>query len=125
MDPHNQFSRRQRQIMDVLYKLGEADVASVRQHLPDPPSYSAVRAMMVRLEDAGHIHHREEGAKYIYLAKLAKDNARQSALKRLITTFFGGSGLSAASALLDAHAKDMSDDELDALEQQIQRARRK
>jgi predicted transcriptional regulator len=111
--------------MDVLYKLGEADVASVREHLPDPPGYSAVRAMLVRLEDAGHIHHREEGAKYIYVAKVAKDNARQSALRRLINTFFGGSGLSAASALLDAHASHMSDEELNELEEKIKNARRK
>lgn len=124
-DPHHHLSRRQRQIMDTLYALGEADVADVQAQLPNPPGYSAVRAMLARLEKAGHIGHKSNGAKYVYFAIHAKDNASQSALKRLVSTFFGGSGIGAATALLDEHANEMTDKELDELEQQIKKARQR
>ena len=123
-DPHTHLSRRQRQIMDVLYQLEEADAKTIQQGIPNPPGYSAVRAMLARLEEAGHITHKEQGARYIYMPILEKDNASVGAIKRLIGTFFSGSPLRAATAFIDNHSADMSDDELKALEQKIKQARK-
>lgn len=122
-DPHTHLSRRQRQIVDVLYTLGEADVSTVQQNMPNPPGYSAVRAMLVRLEEAGHVRHREQGAKYIYSAIIEKDSATVSALRRLINTFFSGSRIGAATAFFDNHAHEMSDQELHKLEKLIKKTR--
>jgi predicted transcriptional regulator len=106
-DPGTKFGRRERQIVEVLYKLGNATVAEVLAALPDPPSYSAVRAMLSFLEDKGHVRHKRDGIRYIYAPVIAPVKARQSALRHLVSTFFEDSPLAAAAALLE-----MPDDRL-------------
>ena len=110
-DIGTQLGRRERQIVEVLYRLGKASVAEVLAELPDPPSYSAVRGMLALLEDKGHVRHKREGMRYIYTPAVAPARARQSALRQLVSTFFEGSPMAAAAALLE-----MSDDELSAEE---------
>lgn len=123
-DPHAHLSRRQRQIMDALYSLGEADVHSVIQHIPDPPGYSAVRAMLARLEEAGHVQHRQAGAKFMYSCSVARESATLSALKRVVNTFFSGSKMEAAVAFFDNDADGLSDEELQNLEKLIRKTRK-
>ena len=117
-------SRRERQIMDVVYELGQATVSEVRSRLPDPPSYSAVRALLRVLEDKGHLRHKQDGPRYVYLAKVPRDKASRSALRRMLQTFFDGSTADAVAALLDMNASDLSPDELDRLAEMIDQARR-
>ncbi|HSE50057.1 MAG TPA: BlaI/MecI/CopY family transcriptional regulator [Terriglobales bacterium] len=97
--------RRERQIMDVLYRLGKASVADVLAALPDPPTYSAVRGMLRLLEDKGLVQHQQDGLKYVYLPTVEPAKARVSALRHLVTTFFGGSAQHAAAALLELDPK--------------------
>ncbi len=106
-DP-NQLSRRERQIMEVIYAHGHSTAAEVREHLPDPPSYSAVRAMLRILEDKGHLVHENDGPRYVFLPTTPREQARETALRGIVQTFFGGSPENAVAALLDL------DDELDA-----------
>jgi BlaI family transcriptional regulator, penicillinase repressor len=120
---HQDLSRRERQIMDVVYRRGQVAVAEVREDLPDPPSYSAVRAMLRRLEDKGHLEHSEEGARYIYQATVPLDSASGSALERVLRTFFDDSPSKTVAALLDLRGEDLSDRELDELAELIDRAR--
>ncbi len=115
-------SRRERQILDVLYARGSATAADVLGALPDPPSYSAVRALLRILESKGHARHEQEGTRYVYLPVVPRDSARQSALTRIVKTFFEGSAAQAAAALLDSST--LSDDELAHLSSLIERARR-
>lgn len=122
-DPRQQLSRRERQIMDVIYRLGNATAQDVRDHLPDPPSYSAVRALLRVLEDKGHVKHREDGARYVYVPVVSRERARTSALQQVLRTFFDGSVAQAAAALLDLKDANLSDDELDRLGSLIERAR--
>jgi predicted transcriptional regulator len=82
-------SRRERQILDVLYRAGRATAAQIQQAIPHPPSYSAVRTLLRILEDKGHIRHEEDGARYVYLPRIARDHARRSALRHVLNTFFG------------------------------------
>jgi predicted transcriptional regulator len=114
-------ARRERQIMDVIYRLGEANAQEVRDHLPDPPSYSAVRAMLRVLEVKGHLRHRLAAPRYVYLPTVPREKARTSALRQLVRTFFDGSAGAAAAALLDLSQSDLSDDELERLEALIAR----
>lgn len=100
-DPGNQLGRRERQIVEVLYRLGKASVAEVRAHLPDPPTYSAVRGMLGLLEEKGHVSHKRDGMRYVYEPVVAPTKARVSALRHLVSTFFEGSTLAAAAALLE------------------------
>ena len=100
MDDHVHLTRRERQIMDVLYERGEASVGEVRRALPDAPSYSAVRALMRKLLDKGHASYREEGTRYVYRPVLARNRARRSALQRVVNTFFDGSAADAVVGLL-------------------------
>jgi predicted transcriptional regulator len=93
--------RRERQIVEVLYRLGKASVAEVRAGLPDPPSYSAVRGMLALLEEKGHVSHKRDGMRYVYAPVIATTKARQSALRHLVSTFFEGSPLAAAAALVE------------------------
>jgi BlaI family transcriptional regulator, penicillinase repressor len=116
-------SRRERQIMDVLYQKGRATSAEVMESLPDPPSYSAVRALLRILEEKGHIRHEQEGVKYVFVPKLHRDKAKRSALRHLIQTFFDGSHEQAVAELLDVSSSELSDEELTRLEKLIQRAR--
>ena len=94
-------SRRERQIMDVIYQRKQATAAEVRAGLPDPPSYSAVRAHLRVLEDKGHLRHERQGARYVFRPTVTKARARRSALKQLVRTFFDGSPGEAAAALID------------------------
>lgn len=120
---HAQLSRRERQIMDVMYRLGRATVAEVLERLPDPPGYSAVRAMLRILEEKGHLRHEQDGPRYVYLPTVPRDSARESALKHVVRTFFNNSTESAVAALLDLRGDDLSDAELDRLSRLIEQAR--
>ena len=121
--PHD-LGRRERQIMDVIYRLGEAAVGDVLEQLPDPPSYSAVRTMIRLLESKGFLRHRREGTKYIYRPTQSVENASRSALEHLLRTFFSGSATDAVAAILDVSSDNLSDDDLDRLEGLIDRARK-
>ena len=116
-------SRRERQIMDVLYQRGQATVSDVVGDLSDPPSYSAVRATLNTLVAKGHAQFREEGRRYIYLPAISADAARNAALRHLVQTFFGGSTEEAAVALLQTADTQMPRDVIDRLTRQIQKAR--
>ncbi|HVE85930.1 MAG TPA: BlaI/MecI/CopY family transcriptional regulator [Myxococcales bacterium] len=117
-------SRRERQIMDAIYRLGKASVSEVMDNIPDPPSYSAVRAMLGILETKGHLRHEQEGAKYMYLPMVARERARKTALKSLVQTFFDGSSREAIAALLEMPDGKLSKGELDVLGDLIERAKK-
>ena len=121
--PHLDLSRRERQIVDILYTQGSATAAEVQAALPEPPSYSAVRAMLRILEEKGHVRHEQDGPRYIYKPTLPRDNAKKSAMRHMLQTFFDGSAEQAISALLDDHSARLSDAELDRLAGLIARAR--
>jgi len=116
--------RRERQSVEVLYRLGKASVAGVLAALPDPPSYSAVRGMLALLEDKGHVRHKREGMRYIYTPAVAPAKARQSALRQLVSTFFEGSPVEAAAALLEMSGEKLSAEERDRLSALIARRER-
>ncbi len=122
--PHHELSRRERQIIDILYAQGRATAAEVQAALPDPPSYSAVRALLRILEDKGHIRHEQDGPRYVYLPTVARDSAKRSAMRHMLRTFFDGSAELAISALLDDSSTRLSDAELDRLARLIEQARR-
>ena len=122
--PHVDLSRRERQIIDILYSTGRATAAEVQAALPDPPSYSAVRAMLRILEEKGHVRHEQDGPRYVYLPTITRDNAKKSAMKHMLHTFFDGSASQAISALLDDHTVRFSDAELDRLARIIEQARK-
>ncbi len=122
--PLPQLSRRERQILDILYRRGRASAADIRVGLPDPPSYSAVRAMLRVLEGKGHVRHEEQGLRYVFLPTLPRERARRSALKHLLETFFEGSAAQAMAALLDTSAAKLSKQELDRLAERIEQARK-
>jgi predicted transcriptional regulator len=117
-------SRRERQIMEIVYQLGAATAADVLERLPDPPSYSAVRAMMRILEEKGHLTHRHDGPRYVYSPVVPRAAARQSALRSLVKTFFDGSATQAVAALLDMSESRLSRDEADQLARLIDKAKR-
>jgi BlaI family transcriptional regulator, penicillinase repressor len=119
-----QLSRRERQIVDVLYRLGDATAQDVLDQLPDPPSYSAVRALLRILEEKGHVRHRRDGQRYVYTPTVPRERARVSALRQLVGTFFGGSAGAAAAALLDLSRDDLSEEELAQLQDLVARARK-
>ncbi|HZB25276.1 MAG TPA: BlaI/MecI/CopY family transcriptional regulator [Vicinamibacterales bacterium] len=122
--PHSDLSRRERQIIDILYARGRATAADVQAALPEPPSYSAVRAMLRILEDKGHVRHEQDGPRYVYLPTVARDNAKRSALRHMLQTFFDGSAEQAISALLDDSSARLSERELERLARIIDQARR-
>lgn len=122
--PHHELSRRERQIIDILYTQGRCTAAEVQAALPDPPSYSAVRAMLRILEEKGHVRHEQDGPRYVYLPTVARDSAKKSALRHVLRTFFDGSTEQAISALLDDASTKLSDAELERLAQMINHARR-
>ena len=115
-------SRRERQIMDVIYARGQATAAEVTAALPDPPSYSAVRALLRILEQKGHLRHQQDGPRYVFLPTVSRDRARRSALRNLVKTFFDGSTAQAAAALIDQG--QLSAAEFDRLAEAIDKARR-
>jgi BlaI family transcriptional regulator, penicillinase repressor len=116
-------SRRERQIMEVLYRRGQASAGEVLAGIPDPPSYSAVRAMLRVLENKGHARHVADGTRYVYQPTLPRERAGRPALASVIETFFGGSAEKAVAALLDLSRADLSDEELDRLSLLIENAR--
>jgi BlaI family penicillinase repressor len=116
-----QLGRRERQIVEVLYKLGKAGVAEVLASLPDPPSYSAVRGMLTLLEDKGFVRHKRDGMRYVYTPAIAASKARQSALRQLVSTFFEGSPVAAAAALLEMSDQKLSPEERQHLSSLIAR----
>ena len=117
-------SRRERQIMDVLFQRGSANVADVMADMPDRPSYSAVRAMLAKLEQKGHITHRDEGRTYVYAPVVRKDAARKSALAHLLKTFFDNSTEQAVAALLELRAPKLDEQELSRVADLVRRAKR-
>jgi predicted transcriptional regulator len=124
MSPELQgLSRRERQIMDVLYAMGAATVGEVLERIPDPPSYSAVRATMRTLEDKGHVLHQQDGPRYVYKPTVERESARTAALKHLVRTFFNGSAEQAAAALLGMQESRVDSDALARLTEQVNRAR--
>jgi predicted transcriptional regulator len=120
-----QLSRRERQILDVVYARGEASAAEVWAALPDAPSKTAVRTLLNILELKGHLTHRQEGLKYIYLPTRPRERAGQSALRRVLDTFFDGSLERAVAAHLGDSAADLSSEELARLAALIKQARKK
>ncbi len=119
--PH--LSRRERQIMEVVYRGGPAAATDVLEKLPDPPSYSAVRAMLRILEQKGHLRHVVDGNRYVYQPTVSPDRARRSAMKSLLQTFFEGSPEKAVAALLDMSRSELSSEDLDRLSRLIDEAR--
>src|SRR5437660_9954410 len=114
-DGHRSLSRRERQIMDILYQRGRATAQEILDALPDPPSYSAGRAKLRVLEEKGHVRHEEEALRYVYLPTVTRDTARRSALRHVLSTFFGGSVEEAVAALLDVSSANLSKDDLDRI----------
>ena len=110
--PHLDLSRRERQIMDVIYRLERATAAEVLDRLPEPPSYSAVRTLLRILEEKGHLRHEQDGQRYVYLPTVPRDSAKESALKHVLRTFFDNSTEQAVAALLDIRGEDLSEGEL-------------
>lgn len=117
-------TRRERQIMDAVYRLGSATVAEVQAEIPDPPSYSSVRALMRVLTEKGELTYETDGPRYVYRATTPREEARASALERVLSTFFEGSASQAMAALMDLSGDELSNEELDRLEKMIDNARR-
>jgi len=121
---HAVLSRRERQIIDILYRLGRATAADVMADLPGDPSYSTVRTQLRVLEEKGHVRHDDDGQRYVYSPALARGPVRRSALKHLVETFFDGSAEQAVAALLGSDGARLSDEELERIEQLIRKARK-
>src|SRR5712672_4760883 len=121
---HTGVSRRERQIMDVLYRRGRATAAEVMAELPGEPNYSTVRTQLRVLEDKGHVQHEEEGGRYVYAPAVPRHAARKSALKHLVETFFDGSAEQVVAAVLGGEASRLSDEELDRVSALIDKARK-
>ncbi|HEY7335455.1 MAG TPA: BlaI/MecI/CopY family transcriptional regulator [Bryobacteraceae bacterium] len=121
---HQQLSRRERQIMDILYQRGKSSASEVREAMPDAPSYSAVRAMLRILEEKGHVRHQAEGLKYVYLPTLAREKAKRSAVKHLLDTFFDDSPEQIVAALLDVSSTRLTREELDRMAAMIEQAKK-
>lgn len=110
--------------MDVLHAKESATVAEIQAALPSPPGYSAVRALLRILEEKGHVKHRQEGARYVYVSRVSRETASRSALKWLVATFFQGSATQAMAALLETAETDLSDADLNKLRQIIEQAKK-
>ena len=121
---HAALTKRERQIMDVLYRAGRATAADVLAALPGTPHYSTVRTQLRVLEEKGHVRHESDGLRYVYVPTLARHTARKAALRHLVDTFFDGSAAGAVSALLGRDAGRLSGDELDRIEELLRSARR-
>jgi predicted transcriptional regulator len=117
-------SRRERQIMEVLYQRGKASAAEVREAMEDAPGYSAVRAMLRVLEEKGHVKHQAEGLKYVYVPTVNRDKAKRSAVKHLVETFFSDSPEQVVAALLDVSSKRLTREELDRMAEMIEKAKK-
>lgn len=117
-------TRREREIMDILYRLGRASAQEVLKGMADPPSYSAVRALLRLLEERGHVKHVEDGTRYVYLPAVARSEARRKALTHVVATFFGGSVEQAMLTLVESSRNKLSVDELERLSEIVERAKR-
>jgi BlaI family transcriptional regulator, penicillinase repressor len=117
-------SRRERQIMDILYRTGRATAADVRAGLQDAPSDSAVRTLLRILEEKGHVRHELEGLRFVYFPTVARDRAKRSALKHVLDTFFDGSASQVVAALVDLGPNDLGDEEIARLQRMVERAKR-
>jgi len=122
VDTSQPLSRREREVMDVLYRRGEATVAEVMEDLKEPPTYSAVRSILRVLKEKGHIIHRADGPRYVYSPALGRERARQAALDHMVNTFFDGSAERALAALLDRSDLELSDEQIRRLTSEIRLA---
>ena len=122
---HERLSRRERQIMDIVYRRGEATAQQILDDMSDPPSYSAIRALLRILVDKNHLQHREDGPRYVYSPILSRQTARTRALAQVVNTFFDGSAMKAASALLGSSQRKLTKSELDELTALIDAARKR
>jgi len=122
---HEKLSRRERQIMDIVYRRGEATAQQILDDMSDPPSYSAIRALLRILVDKNHLQHREDGPRYVYSPILSRQTARARALAQVVNTFFEGSAMKAASALLGSSQRKLTKSELDELSALIDAARKR
>lgn len=116
-------SRREREIMDILYQRGKSSASEVREAMPNAPSYSAVRAMLRVLEEKGHVKHRSEGLRYVYVPTVAHEKAKRSAVKHLVDTFFSDAPEDVVAALLDVSSTRVTREELDRMSEMIERAK--
>jgi len=121
---HHSLSRRERQIMDVIYRRGSATAAEVAAELPDPPSYSAVRTLLSILETKGHLRHETRANRYLYLPVVSPARARRRALNDLVSTFFAGSPKEAVVTLIEEKGRDLSDDDLAEIRRLVEQARK-
>lgn len=124
MKEQKNLSRRERQIMDVIYELEEATAAQVLERLPNPPGYSAVRALLRVLEEKGHLNHKIDGPRYVFIPTLPREEARETALRHLLDTFFEGSTEKVVAALLDISEETLSDEDYQRLSLIIANARK-
>ncbi len=124
MSTPGNLSRRERQIMDILYQRGKASASDVREAMEAAPGYSAVRAMLRVLEEKGHVRHQAEGLKYVYVPVVARDKAKRSAVKHVMETFFNGSAEQIVAALLDVSSTRLTREELDRMSEMIEQAKR-
>ena len=120
---YSELGRRERQLMEIIYRRGRATASEIREELPDPPSYSAVRGMLRLLEDKGYLRHEQDGPRYIYLATADLKHVSKSAVRDLVRTFFDDSASSAVAAMIGQYEGQLSDADLDRLESLIERAR--
>jgi predicted transcriptional regulator len=116
-------SRRERQIMEILYQRGKLSAAEVREAMEDAPSYSAVRALLKVLEDKGHVRHLAEGLRYVYQPTMARDKVKRAAVRHVLDTFFNGSPEQIVAALLDVSSPALTREELDRMAEMIDKAR--
>jgi BlaI family transcriptional regulator, penicillinase repressor len=121
---HSALTRRERQIMDILFRRGRATAAEVMDELPGATTYSTVRTQLRVLEDKGHVRHEEQGLRYVYMAAVARTAARKSALRHLVDTFFDGSAEHVVAALLGGEAARLSDEELQRIADLVAKARK-
>jgi predicted transcriptional regulator len=117
-------SRRERQIMEILYQHGKASASEVRELMESAPGYSAVRAMLRVLEEKGHVKHQAEGLKYVYVPTVTREKAKRSAVKHVLDTFFNGSPEQIVAALLDVSSTRLTREELDRMAEMIEKAKR-
>ncbi|MEM9556745.1 MAG: BlaI/MecI/CopY family transcriptional regulator [Acidobacteriota bacterium] len=121
--PTRGLSRREREMMDIVYTAGRISAADIREAMAEPPSYSAVRATLRVLVEKGHLRHESDGTRYLYVPTVPREQARESALKHLVTTFFGGSAQGLVATLLDVESDELSSEDLDRMAAMIDKAR--
>jgi len=123
-DSHTELSRRERQIMNIVYRLGQATAQEVRANIEEPPSYSAVRALLRVLENKGRLRHLQDGPRYVFLPTVPRTRARRSALRGLLRNFYDNSHVDMIAALLEDSGSDLSEEELKKISRMIQQARK-